>query len=265
MPLPRTHQRVPRRGFARIDVALLILGLLVVGVFALSIQRSIAKESARSDSNSQLASTYQNARFWVGQEESLERKYRLEPTSAVLRLHSEAERGVTVYLGGVTALEGSPSTRRFVSRLLQKNAEYAAATRSMFAAVLANKERLVLYYDHVVTDPIFTALQVAVYGRAATAADDAVHASASLKRHESAAFRAGIIVLVLVLVLVVGLMLVIRRGRLEQGAMRAAELERLRWTANTAREHSPGRSPSLSTPRTPTRAATARRSPLCVL
>jgi diguanylate cyclase (GGDEF)-like protein len=223
----RTHARPTPPWIVRTCIAGLVLGLITLGAFALLTQRAIVKESARSETTARLASVYQNARFWVGQEESLERKYRLEPSAAVLSLHDEAERNVAAYLSGVAVLDPSAGTKLFVGHLLRQNSEYVAATRSMFAAVRADDKRLVIYYDHVITDPIFTSLQLGVYGRAAGVAYQALDTSASLRGHETTAFRAGIIVLVLALILVGGLASVIRRGRLTQAAIRAAELERL--------------------------------------
>lgn len=207
---------------------MLIVGLVALGVFALWTQQSIVSETARSDSTVRLAAVYQDARFWVSQEESLERQYRLEPGAAILGLHGEAERRLTADLKRVSTIDTGTATRLFVGSQLRENDEYIEATRSMFAAVLAHKPRLVAYYDHVVTDPVFSSLEAAVYGRAAAASRDAFSQSNRLRRRESAAFQADLIALALALLLVGGLSAAVRHGQTQRQAMRVAELERLK-------------------------------------
>jgi diguanylate cyclase (GGDEF)-like protein len=222
-----TSARSPRRWLPSLSIAGLLAGLAALGAFSLWTEHSIVSETARSDSTARLASVYQDARFWVSQEESLGRKYRLEPSAAIVSLRDNAERKLTADLKRVRELDPTASTRRFVVDLLRDNEEYAAATRSMFAAVDAHDQRLVVYYDQVLTDPVSSAMERAVYGRSAAAARDSLSQSSRLRKRESSAFQAGVIGLVLGLALVGGLIAAVRHGRALRRAMRIAELERL--------------------------------------
>ena len=71
----------------------LLAVLCFLAGFSVVTQRRVAEHSRAADQANQLAAVYADARFWVGQEESLERKYRLEPGAAVLALHNAAEAG----------------------------------------------------------------------------------------------------------------------------------------------------------------------------
>jgi len=220
---PRRHAVVERVALATLIVTVVALAVLVV-----SIQRTIGEETRHSDAYVRIASIYQDARFWVGQEESLERKYRLEPSSAVLRLHDQAERNLTTDLHRVQVLTGSPTATRLISRLLANNREYADATRQMFAAAATGSRRLVTYFDHFATDPLFSSVETAVYGQAAASSAVALSRSAALRRDEARASQIGVVALVLTLILLASFGVVNRRGRRVQRAARAVELRRLR-------------------------------------
>jgi diguanylate cyclase (GGDEF)-like protein len=205
----------------------MLIGLAALAAFALSAQHSVVNEAKRADSATRLAAVYQDARYWVGQEESLERKYRLEPGAAVLALHDQAERNVTADLNRLRVLEPAPRARNAVEQISDSNAEYEQVTKRMFTAVALGDARLVRFLDKWVTDPIFTAVQTPVYAGAATAGASAIRASASLRRDESEAFWANVIAIALGAALMCLLGLIIRRYRRAKSAMQAAELERL--------------------------------------
>lgn len=239
--MPEQHSndasRLPGDGnhrvLVRFVIALLTSALIALTVISLSTQRSIVRQTERSDLNTRIARLYQDARFWVGQEESLERKYRLEPSPAVRGLHDQAVGNVSAYLRRIRILDSSPSTHELIVRVLEANAQYAKATRSMFAAVLARNGPLIRYYDHVVTDPVFTTLERTVYGEASASSARALDTTDALESNESKASLHDIVGLSLVLVLMAVLSVVVYRARRAQGAMRAAELARLTELAIT--------------------------------
>jgi diguanylate cyclase (GGDEF)-like protein len=204
-----------------------VIGLAVLAALALSAQHAVVNEAKRADSATRLAAVYQDARYWVGQEESLERKYRLEPSASVLALHGTAVDNVASDLHKLLGIDSAPAAKRTIARLLQANNEYMTATQSMFRAVALHSRRLVLFFDRWVTGPIFTAIQAPVYAGAASAVASAVGDSAALRKHESGAFWANTIAVAIGVALLGLLGLVIRRNRREQSAMQAAELERL--------------------------------------
>ncbi|HUH80742.1 MAG TPA: diguanylate cyclase [Solirubrobacteraceae bacterium] len=221
----------PRSVLVRVIVGLLVAVLIALAVIALTIQDSITDETETSNTDLRVASVYQDARFWVGQEESLERKYRLEPGPEILRLHNEAEAKLTLDLERLSAIEPTAAVRRQTSALLRKNGEYASATRGMFAAVRAGNKPLVVYYDHIRTDPVFSAIEDTVYGNAAAASRSALSRSAQLGRDEAKASRTGVGALAIALTLLGIFALILRRARRVQRRERAEHLEWLRQLA----------------------------------
>jgi diguanylate cyclase (GGDEF)-like protein len=113
-----------------------------------------------------LSAAYQDARFAVAMEESLERKYRIEPTAAIRAEHRDAERSLAAAIRKVSVL-GDADDRAQDAQLLRYHAKYVSATQAMFAAVDARKWKLVDHLDTVVTDPVFGYVEEKVFRRAA--------------------------------------------------------------------------------------------------
>ena len=77
-PAPTWSAPTPPAGRAtRATILALVVALIGLGVLVLITHHSMGRETSRSFQQARLAAIYQDARFWVGQEESLERKYRL--------------------------------------------------------------------------------------------------------------------------------------------------------------------------------------------
>jgi hypothetical protein len=72
----------------------LLMVLSFLAGFSVVTEHGLAAGAAHAQTATRLAQVYGDARFWVGQEESLERKYRLEPGPAVLQLHTQAEQNL---------------------------------------------------------------------------------------------------------------------------------------------------------------------------
>jgi diguanylate cyclase (GGDEF)-like protein/putative nucleotidyltransferase with HDIG domain len=215
------------------SVACLLAGLTALAAFALSAQHGVVSEAKRADTATRLATVYQDARFWVGQNESLERKYRVEPSPAVLVAFKEAGVKLVADLRELAAVDGSPPVKAMVVHLLQVHQGYEQATRRMFAAVFSGNIQLIRYLDITVTDPIFTVMQTDVYGGASAASRNALRQSATLRKNESEAFDAGVLAVVVAIGLVGIQGLVVRRYRRAGMRMRAAELKRLSLQAIT--------------------------------
>jgi diguanylate cyclase (GGDEF)-like protein len=113
---------------------------------------------------------YQEARFEVASEESLERKYRLEPSPLVRARHAAAERSLEEAIRGAARI-GGDADRSLASSVLATHAAYIRATGLMFAAVDAKKPVLVLELDGK-TDPIFDNVERQVFARAARVRDE---------------------------------------------------------------------------------------------
>ncbi len=192
----------------------LVAVLCFLAGFALLTQRGVAAHSRVADRATKLAAVYADARFWVGQEESLERKYRLEPGADVLARHSQAEAAVIHDLALVRSLDSSPATRRFLAATGRAHAGYARASETMFRAVDAHKPALVIRLDHQLVDPVFGAVQNAVYGESTEASRAALRASGKLRSEEGAATRAISAAFAIGLLLIVafgGLLATLRR------------------------------------------------------
>ena len=232
-PINQAKDKPAGRYVARIGIACLVIGLAALAAFALSAQHRVADRAQRADAANRLATVYGDARFWVGQGESLERKYRLEPSQDVLGLHEQAGHNLNADLEKLATLDGSLAVQQLVAHLLKLQRQYEAASARMFAATRSGDKPLVKHLDHAVTDPIFSVIQTDVFGAAAASSQSALDDSATLRRDEAGAFRAGVLAVVLAVALVAALLLAIRRYRRAGRVAHALELERLSGLAIT--------------------------------
>jgi hypothetical protein len=168
----------------------LIAVLCFLAGFSLVTQRDVAANSRAADQANQLSTLYADTRFWIGQEESLERKYRLEPGAGVRALHNAAEAGVLRDLARVRRLDPSFATQRFIATTLAAHARYARASQALFRAVDERQPALVVRLDHQFVDPVAGAVQRAVYAESAAASRSALAESAQLHHDETGATRA---------------------------------------------------------------------------
>jgi diguanylate cyclase (GGDEF)-like protein len=219
------------RWVARLSVVGLLAVLCFLAGFSILTEDGVAGEAARAQSAARLSALYGDARFRVGQEESLERKYRLEPGPAVLQLHTQAGRNLAGDLIDIVAIDHSTATRRVTAHLAAQQARYESASHSMFHAVDQHNTPLVIHYDHKVVDPIFGAIETAVYARSGTSAQLALRESNRLRRRTvsargtiAIAFGVGIVLLGVFSLMLIGL-------RRRVGASQRAELERLAGAA----------------------------------
>lgn len=84
--------------------------------FSLLTENGLAGRAAGAQRATRLGQLYGDARFWVGQEESLERKYRLEPSPAVQQLHADAERNLNRDLDVIDQMDHSARPSRRCAR-----------------------------------------------------------------------------------------------------------------------------------------------------
>ena len=99
-----------------------------------------------------LSDRYEHARYAVGAEESLERKYRLEPSPEVYALHRAAATTLVTILLTIQH-DGSTQDQILIKHILSVHTLYLAATRDMFAAVDAHDPVRVERTDHLKVDP----------------------------------------------------------------------------------------------------------------
>jgi diguanylate cyclase (GGDEF)-like protein len=144
----------------------LALVLLLSGGLAVFAARSTSAALHGLHVANSINAAYQDARYAVALEESLERKYRLQPTPTIRAAHREAERALAAAIRRVD-VEGDAADRAQDAEVLRYHAKYVSATQAMFAAVDAHNAKLVEHLDTDVTDPVFRFIQEKVSSRAA--------------------------------------------------------------------------------------------------
>jgi diguanylate cyclase (GGDEF)-like protein len=184
------------------SVAGLLAVLCFLAGFSVFTQRRAADLSERADTAARLSTTYVDARHWVTEAKSVERRYRFEASSSVRGSHEVAKRRLGADLQKVLTLDTSAKTRETISRLLKLHWRYDQASRRLFSAVDAGDTDLATQLDHQTIDPIFGVLEYGIHLEARAALDDALEHSARLRdQQESAAqaiaiaFAAGLILL----------------------------------------------------------------------
>jgi signal transduction histidine kinase len=159
--------------FSRLAFGALISVLLFLAGFAVWAATATQQAATQAEYASTLSDDFQQARYWIGAEESLERKYHLEPSPAVLAAHHAAVNSLAAVLS-VIRRDGQAADRSLVAKVLIKHQAYLNATwHGLFPAVDAHDNRRILYFDHTVVDPIFSYIQSQV-----NAAASAHHATA---------------------------------------------------------------------------------------
>src|SRR5712691_4913312 len=110
---------------------------------------------------------YGRARNAVAAEQSLERKYRLEPGPDVQAAHRAAAAALVKALQVISTV-GDEKDRALVGQVLALHQRYVRATDQLFAAVDAGDPAHVLAIEHTGIDPAFNHIQQLVN----TAADE---------------------------------------------------------------------------------------------
>jgi diguanylate cyclase (GGDEF)-like protein len=227
------ENRLTGRWALRASVVGVLVVICVLAGFSILAQTRIAGRSQRADQATRVSEVYQDARFWVGQEESLERKYRLEPGAEVLPLHEQAEQNVLRDLRRLRRLDRSSATAAIVERLLGLHARYGRASDGMFRAVDAHDSALVIHFDHAVVDPVFGAMETIVFANAGLASRRALAQSAGLRHEETRTTNAIAIGFALGLGLLLTFALTIARFGSRLDAASRTEVQRLSEIAIT--------------------------------
>jgi diguanylate cyclase len=169
-------------------VASACLVIVLVALSAVAAWSAFATNAAANASteDGRLAAAYNTARFDIGAEESLERKYRLEPIAEVRVQHLAAKTDLDAALATVSR-DGTVADRAIASDVTARNATYLIATAQMFAATDRGDRTAATAIDHDFIDPIFTTMQTIVYAQAATHLHVATEAAKRLLRIESVA------------------------------------------------------------------------------
>jgi diguanylate cyclase (GGDEF)-like protein len=176
-----------QRRFGRIaafGLAVTLLALTAISLLGVTSTRAAAGSVARSTA---LSEAYGRAAAAVAAEESLERKYRLEPSAEVRARHAAAGARLAAALSDVRA-RGDASDYALAVAVSGEHAAYAAAIGRMFIAVDQGNTALVLRIDGREVDPVFEAIEKQVDAAADMHAANAADAVTRLRRTEALVF-----------------------------------------------------------------------------
>jgi diguanylate cyclase len=198
------------RSVTRLATAGLAAVLVVLTGFALWAASSTNRAARQADRLSRLSDAYQQARFAVAAEESLERKYRLEPGPEVRQRFQQAAASLLAAVEEVHQ-RGDHADRVLKERLDAQHERYLDAITRMFAAVDADDTKRVLAIDENQVDPLFGSIEEQVNAAADAHHQAALAGLAALRRQETLvmvatpiAFAAGLGLLGVFWAIVVG-------------------------------------------------------------
>jgi len=162
-----------------VSVAAVLVVLLVVTIVG---SYATDRSAARTRRAVVLDTAYQKAATGVAAEESLERKYRLEPGAVPLAGHDAAGGDVQSALENVRRL-GTSTDRLLATRVLREHAGYVHAATLLFRAVDRHETIAVIaMIDNQTVDPIFSKMQAEIYAAAARHQSQALVQIAALSR-----------------------------------------------------------------------------------
>jgi diguanylate cyclase (GGDEF)-like protein len=211
----------------------LLAVLCILAGFSIVTQSDVDQRSVGADQANQRSTLYQDARFWVGQEESLERKYRLEPGPEVMAAHKQAEQRLTADLKRLEAVTASAKDEQVIDNLLALHARYVAASARMLEAVDANDPKRVIYLDHNIVDPVFGQMETIVYDNASKASRVALEHSSALRHEERGTTNLTVIGFAVGLGLLLVFGSILARFRRRVDALQVNEVKRLAEMAIT--------------------------------
>jgi signal transduction histidine kinase len=212
-------------------LALVLLCLTGFAIWAALTTNQAARAAKHA---SELSDHYQQARYAVGAEESLERKYRLEPGPEIRAKHQAAGADLLAAFRSIRQ-SGDASDQALADEVLAAHGRYLDAIGRMFAAVDAADTPRVNAIDGAEVDPVFDLIEAQVNTAADQHHAQALQQLTDLDQIEALVFTATPIVFVLGLGLLGLFWYVLRtyQRRFDAASKHAAqqELERLKSTA----------------------------------
>jgi diguanylate cyclase (GGDEF)-like protein len=161
--------------------------LIVLSIVAVWGELSTNRAANAAKRFSELSDAFEQARFAVAAEESLNRKYRLQPSAEVLGRHREAAASLLAALESARRL-GEPTDRALISDVLAIHKEYLLAIDRMFTAVDAGDLTRANELDRTDVDPKFDNMEARVF-----AASGAHHAAAVQRLDELAHVQTNVL------------------------------------------------------------------------
>jgi diguanylate cyclase len=201
-------QAVPRRRWgdallAKVSTIGLAVVLVGISAFALWSSVSTRQSSERAIASSQLSDHYASAAAAVSAQESLERKYRLEPGPEV---RSKFERVSAELLGAMTLVrrDGTPQDREIADKVSLAYGPYLQAVGRLFNAVDMGDAPQVMRLDHDEVDPRFELIEAIVNKAAVSHHAQQIAALADLQARQAfnaraipVAFLGGLVLVVM--------------------------------------------------------------------
>jgi diguanylate cyclase (GGDEF)-like protein/PAS domain S-box-containing protein len=196
-----------------------VLGFLALFALGIAITSHAAGDAVRSASV--VSDAYDEARFAVAAEESLERKYRLEHAPDVREQFGDAAATLDAALEDARAA-GTEADARLVAEVLGLHDTYLRVTDRMFAAVDIGEVGLVRLIDNTEADPIFARIEALVEFAADEHHDRAIAELDNLSRIDTFILAVTPIVFLLGFALLMLFRTAFGRfeRRLEEGALR---------------------------------------------
>jgi diguanylate cyclase (GGDEF)-like protein/putative nucleotidyltransferase with HDIG domain len=225
--------RWAQRWIVRAGLAGLFVVMCLLAVFSLLTQDRIAKSAVRANEASKLSMLYLDARYRVGLEQSLVRKFRLSPDVSVLTSRGQAESQLVDDLQRIAAMDPTPAAKAVVGRLTAADGAYDEIGYETIQAVYAHDHRLVERLDKTRGEAAFALVQRIVSHEAATAQRRAHAAATALARDSASAKDAMEIAYAIGIGLIVLFGVLIARISARLHRARAAEFESMAHMAST--------------------------------
>jgi diguanylate cyclase (GGDEF)-like protein/putative nucleotidyltransferase with HDIG domain len=213
-------------------VGLFVVICLLAG-FSLLTQDRVAHSALRANAASQLSALYQDARYRVGLEQSLVRKFRLSPRVAVLAARGSAEKQLVEDLQRIAALAGTPAAKTVVARLTAADGAYDDIGYQTILAVYAHDNRLAEHLDRTQGEAAFALVQGIVSDEAAAAQRGSTADGIALAKDSASAGRAMVIAFTLGLGLIALFGAIIAQISRRLNRARTAEFESMAQMAST--------------------------------
>ena len=216
-------------------VRICVLGVLAVlsglVLFSVTTQRHVGVLSDSSDQANRVSSIYQDARFWVAQEEFFEPS-RFTKSSTALERQDLAEERLVADFRRLLHTDSSSAARAVVDRLLSLHAGYERASQTALRSVDAHNQAAARYVNTIIA-PVFGTMQAIIYRNAELASTRALAKSAALRRSQNSATSAIIIAFVLGVALMLAFGLIIAQFRRRLDSANRVEAKRLAEIAIT--------------------------------
>jgi diguanylate cyclase (GGDEF)-like protein/PAS domain S-box-containing protein len=161
--------------------------MVVLSIFAIWGSLSTYRAGSVAKQFSELSDAFEQARFAVATEESLERKYRLEPSPEVRGGHRQAAAALSEALARARTA-GEPADEMLIGDVLAMHQDYLLAIDHMFDAIDAGDTARANMIDATEVDPRFDVMESKV-----VAAADAHHAAAVQRLDNLADIQASVL------------------------------------------------------------------------